>query len=93
MLARIAMEDSASGYEVVKQFTAAEGREVLSIIRAGQLFRFIQERWTHSQEIEEVFDAFDYWDEVQSSGFYETAEAAERDALLSAPQFCTGLVE
>ena len=75
------MRTMVSNEIALKQFAAHDGRHVLSIVKSGDSFRFVEERQTY-QPPHGGIDGYDYWEENQRSGLYETAAAAERDAEL-----------
>jgi hypothetical protein len=76
------MRTKVSNEIALKQFATDDGRCVLSIIQSGERFRFVEEQEIH-QPPQESLDGYDYWEETERSGLYETAAAAEREARAS----------
>ncbi|HOY76905.1 MAG TPA: hypothetical protein PLN33_03805 [Hyphomonadaceae bacterium] len=65
----------------LKRYASDDGKRVLSIIKSGDHFRFVEEQLTHQPALNGL-NAYDYWEEVHRSGLYETIEAAEREAMI-----------
>ena len=65
----------------VKTIESPDGKKRVSIVksRVGNLFSFEEETHTTDE------DGYTYWSPSYGSGFYDSAEAAERDARLELP--------
>lgn len=75
------METNVGSITALKQYISHDRRRMLSIIKSGDFFRFVEERLTHQPEVMGL-EACDYWEEVRRSGLYETIEVAAREALI-----------
>lgn len=75
------METTVDSAMTLKRYISEDGRRVLSIVKSGELFRFVEDRLTHQPALMGL-EAYDYWEEVHRSGLYETMEVAEREAMI-----------
>jgi len=73
----------ASGHEV-KRFVSHDKHRVLSIIRSGVFFRFVEDSWVYQPPTASV-GGYHYWEQTFESGLYENALSAEAEALASIP--------
>ena len=71
-----------SSESALEQFASEDGKHLLSLVRNGDHFRYVEEQETHEPASSAV-PAYDYWEESYRSGLYETASeallAAERE--------------
>jgi len=65
----------------IKRIESSDGKKRVSIVRStvGNLFRFEEETYVTDR------DGYTYWNCTYISGFYDSAEAAERDAHVELP--------
>jgi len=69
----------------LRQFWSQDRRKVVSIVEAaGRFFRFVEDTEVH-EPATSFMEAYWYWEETHRSGLYETAEEAEKEALLALP--------
>jgi hypothetical protein len=70
------------GWREVKRIVSQDGKQTLYILEGDTAFRYDELRWRDGRE-DELDEG--YWDCEHSSGLYESADAAERDARLAVP--------
>lgn len=75
------METTVDSSTALQRYVSGDEERVLSIVKSGDHFRFVEEKLTHQPALNGL-EAYDYWEEVHRSGLYETIEAAEREAMI-----------
>jgi hypothetical protein len=71
-------------YELVKRIERADAARALEILRGDHgLFRFDEMKWYGPTE--DPYEDEGYWSPTMSSGLYDSADAAERDARAEIP--------
>jgi hypothetical protein len=67
------------------QSVSADARCVVSIIRSGDHYRFVEDRLVN-QPATPTFDTYEYWSELSRSGIYDSIDAAREAAKIEFPQ-------
>jgi hypothetical protein len=76
------MRTKVSNQEAIKQFVKSDGFRVLSIIKSGEHFRYVEDTLLYEATTPSV-PSHSYWEETYRSGIYVDALAAETAALES----------